>query len=363
MELGQRWIGRLCSRVLRLPRPRNPFATDEIRAVSRIIVIGKFPNPTFDYYFASRLAMPGTPSVEIVDIRDISHPIEANGAMVIIIRYTSIALSRWIRRNKRQLAAVVLFVDDDIAEAIISSETPSGYRHRLLRQSIFPLKLLIGSVDEIWVSTETLKRRLAYATPRLLPPAPQASAISPAVPPSHHSGKPETVTIAYHATAIHMEEHDFLIPVIAAVLKERPLVKFEVVSDGQTADRWKDLDNHRVIIKPPLAWHSYLKDQTKQIAIMLVPVAPSKLNECRADTKRIDVVRVNAAALFSDCSAFRPAEEGERLLPYDRAIWHRHILSLIDNEDERASLAAATRRRVLAMHQRAADGLPLISRR
>lgn len=362
MGLIQGWIERACKRALRLPRPRNPFTAGEVRDVSRIIVIGKFPNPTFDYYFAARLAVPGTPPVELIDIRDTAPALEAEGSMVIIIRYTSIALSRWIRRNKHQLAAVVLFVDDDIAGAIISSEASRGYRHRLLKQSILPLKLLIGSLDELWVSTETLKQRLTYAAPRLLPPAPEISAISPSVLPSHHSSKPKTVTIAYHATAIHMEEHNFLMPVIAAVLKARQSAVFEVISNGQNAEKWKKLDSDRVIIKPPLSWHSYLSAQTKQIDIMLVPVAPSQLNDCRADTKRIDIVRVNAAALFSDCSAFRPAEEGECLLPYKSNIWISHILSLIDDEDARTTLAAATRRRVEAMNQRAVDGLPLISR-
>lgn len=329
--------------------------------MSRIIVIGKFPNPTFDYYFAARLAMPGTPPVELVDIRDKAPPLEAEGSLVIIIRYTSIAISRWIRRNKRLLAAVVLFVDDDIAGAIISSEATRGYRYRLLRQSIIPLNVLIGSIDELWVSTEILKKRLAYASPRLLPPAPGRGAIVPTVPSSYCLGDPETVTIAYHATAIHMQEHNFLMPVIEAVLKARPSVVFEVVSNAQNASRWRKLDDKRVIIKPPLGWHDYLKEQTKQIDIMLVPVAPSQLNECRADTKRIDVVRVNAAALLSDCTAFRPAEEGERLLPYERDVWISHILSLVDDRNVRERLAASTRRRVTAMHQQAINGLPLIS--
>jgi hypothetical protein len=332
-----------------------------IQEVSRIIVVGKFPNPTFDYYFAARLAMPGMPPVELVDIRDSSRPSEAEGSLVIIVRYTSFALARWIRRHKHQLAAVVLFVDDDIAAAVMSSEATRGYRYRLLTQSILPLNVLIGSVDEIWVSTEMLKQRLEFAAPRLLPPAPEVSAISPAVPVSCPLSHPKTVTIAYHATAIHMEEHNFLIPVIEAVLKARPYVLFEVIADGQNADRWKELADNRIIIKPPLSWQRYLRDQTKQIDIMLVPVAPSRLNECRADTKRIDVVRVNAAALLSDCPAFRPAEEGERLLPYEREIWISHILSLVDDHNERANLADATRRRVVAMHQRAISGLPLVS--
>lgn len=51
------WIER------KLPRPKlRPGATGRPRGtVKRIIVFGRMPNPTFDYYFAPRLDAPGNP--------------------------------------------------------------------------------------------------------------------------------------------------------------------------------------------------------------------------------------------------------------------------------------------------------------
>lgn len=363
MDIGHSWITWFFHRLLRLPQPQDAFDTNVLKAVSRIIVVGKFPNPTFDYYFAARLAAPGMPPFELVDIRDRSPLLDADGAMVVIVRYTSIRLSRWVAKHKRKLASVVLFVDDDIASAITSPEANLGYRYRLISQAIMPLKLLNRTVDELWVSTEVLKQRLAYASPRVLPPAPGADTLSHALQPFSSSLTPKKVKIAYHATSIHVEEHNFLRPIIKAVLEARPYVLFEVIAEGRIADAWRKIDANRVIVKPPLPWKQYVHDQTEQIDVMLVPVAPSQLNDCRAETKRIDVVRVQAAALLSDCPAFRPAHACELLLPYEKTTWVSHILSLVDNEYERSRVAAATRERVKEMQKRALDGLPLIARR
>ena len=327
--------------------------------VSRVLVVGKFPNPTFDYYFAARLSAPGMPPFKLLDIRNFdSRSVEADGAFVIIVRYASKAVSRWIRNHRDTLAAVAVFLDDDVSALITGREATLSYRYRLLRNSILPLRNLDGMIDELWVSTEMLARRLSYAEPRLLPPAP-SPAMLPAAKPGSHSSQP--ITIAYHATAIHVDEHRFLAPIIRRVLQIRRNAEFEVFAEGRNAKIWFDLGLDRVTVRRSLPWQSYLKEhQDRSIDIMLVPVAPGHVNDCRAETKRIDIARLNAAAILSSCPAFANAEEGEILLAYDEALWEQHLIALIDDSKARAQSAMATRRRVETLISQFSAGIPWI---
>jgi hypothetical protein len=299
------------------------------------------------------------PSFELVDIRNFDPVTDASDAFIIIVRYASFPLSRWIKRNRERLSGVALFVDDDIAEAITSSEASFRYRYRLLSQSILPIRLLSGLIDEIWVSTETLRQRLSYARPSIMAPAPDGAVLSTRFL-SNSNIKSNSITVAYHATAIHSEEHHFLKPVIAAVLTLRPQVHFEVVAIGKSADSWLEMGNERITVKRPLPWDEYLLSQNRGIDIMVVPVAPGRLNDCRAGTKRIDIARVGAAGLLSDCLAFRPATTGEILLPYDQSSWVSHLTHLIDYPTARQNAAMATRNRVQQMAKVAELGIPSI---
>jgi hypothetical protein len=346
--------------LLRLPRPYAGAPETAAKPLTRVMVFGKFPNPTFDYYFQARLTAPGMPPFDTIDIRSADlDSVDAEGVFVIIVRYLSGAMANWIRKNRGKLSGVALFVDDDIAGVITGMEASLAYRYRLLTQSIWPLRRLDGLIDELWVSTEMLSRRLAYASPSVLPPAPVASVSAPYMATLASS----TITVAYHATAIHVEEHRFLAPIIRDILAKHASVRFEVFAEGRSADLWHALKSDRITVRPPLPWISYLKEsQRRHIDIMLVPVAPGHVNDCRADTKRIDIARVGAAALLSDCPSFRQSGD-HGLLPYDRQKWTEALDRLIRNADERLVAASDVRHDVAMMADRARAGIPTIMRR
>jgi hypothetical protein len=355
-------IRRALDQALRLPVPGSEPAVGSENSISRVVVFGKFPNPTFDYYFAARLAAQGMPEFELIDIRNFDQGIEARGAFIIIVRYASFSVTRWIKKNRAALAGVAVFVDDDIAAAITAPQASLRYRYRLLRQSILPLRVLDGLIDDLWVSTEVLSQRLSYAKPRLLGPAPNMNAVQ-LFTTLRRSDVSSAILIAYHATAIHAEEHHFLITVMKSVLTERPSVCFEVIATGKSADMWRELACDRIMVKAPLGWEDYLKSQDKQIDIMVVPVAPGRLNDCRAETKRIDIARVGAAAVMSYCPAFIPGEPGEILLPYEEAVWAQNLIHLIDDANARKVAAMSTRLRVEHMARQAATGIARIKER
>jgi hypothetical protein len=325
-------------------------------------VLARLPNPTYDYYLASRLMAEGMPPFEIFDTRCLGQlPTDPSGAFVLICRYPPPEALAWIEQNAAQLSGVGLFIDDDIAAVVAGEEAKIGYRARLFFRALWPLLRLNRHLDIVWVSTPELVKRMNNGNCALLPPAPPerlfSNKNSRSAQPGVKNGK--GVKIAYHATAIHSREHDFLRPVIEQVLELRPQAKFEVFADRHTAAVWQAMD--RVAIRNPLSWPDYLADAAiNSLDIMLVPLAPSRVNDCRADTKRIDVARYGAAGIFSSSHAYGSSESsGEIILPYDESRWRNAILLLIDNDALRKATADATMKIVRTMADFAASGIEI----
>ncbi|MBD9652997.1 hypothetical protein IB267_32030 [Ensifer sp. ENS09] len=333
--------------------------------MKRIIVFGRIPNPTFDYYLAARLDAPDMPPYEVADIRGgEALALEADGALVILCRYASPLVLRWIEQNAERLSGVGLFLDDDIAAVVTGKDANFFYRLSLCYLALWPLRELSRHLDFVWASTPHLASRLADAKAVVLPPAPpkplwEAGGRDE----DQHRQSDGDVLIGYHATGVHLTEHQFLRPIIADVLRERPQARFEVFADRRANRIWQGLE--RVRIREPLPWTEYVADaKARRIDIMLVPLAPSHVNDSRSPTKRIDVARYGAAGMFSQGAVYgASADTRELLLPYVEEVWRHHILQLIDDQETRRVLAHATKIVVLQMTAAADRGLGSLMRR
>ncbi len=356
-----RWIER------RLPRPRlREGATGQPRRpVKRIIVFGRIPNPTFDYYLAARLEAADMPPYEVADIRGSKVPaLEADGAFVIICRYASRAVLRWIESNAGHLSGVGLFLDDDIPAVVTGKDADFFYRLFLWYRALWPLGHLNRHLDIVWASTPHLASRLTQAKAAVLPPAPPKALWANGQDDVDARGRMnDDVLIGYHATGVHLEEHRFLRPIIAEVLRERPQVRFEVFADRRARAIWQDLE--RVQIREPMPWADYLADAyTGRVDIMLVPLAPSHVNDSRAPTKRIDVARYRAAGVFSAGAAYGQTSSDAELRPaYDPTSWRQVIFKLVDDLEGRDNAAIATRMAVLQMTLAADTGFEALRAR
>ncbi|MCY1740351.1 hypothetical protein [Ensifer sp. SL37] len=319
--------------------------------MKRIVVFGRIPNPTFDYYLAARLDASDMPPYEVADIRGRDIPaLNADGAFVILCRYASPSVLRWIESNAKHLSGVGLFLDDDIPAVVTGKDADFLYRLFLWYRALWPLRRLNRHLDIVWASTPHLASRLARVEAIVLPPAPpKALWKADGSDGNWHCQSNGDVLIGYHATGVHLEEHRFLQPIIAEVLRERPRARFEVFADRRAKAIWQGLE--RVRIREPMPWAEYLADaNTRRIDIMLVPLAPSHVNDSRAPTKRIDVARYQAAGVFSMGVVFGDAaDDGELLATYDAKLWRETILLLIDDVGERGVAAIATHRAVLQM--------------
>lgn len=345
-----------------LPRPRlRAASTGGARdSVERIIVFGSLPNPTFDYYFAARLSAPGMPPFESVDISDTAiSELNAHGTFVIVCRYASRAVLNWISTHREVLAGVGLFLDDDIPAIVTGGEAPISYRISLAFRALLPLRRLSSEIDIVWASTEALAATIPACHPHILPPAPSGKIFrselkSTETPIGEHK---RLVTIGYHATAIHVDEHTFLMPVIRDVLDACPDVCFEVYAGAKARKKWSQIP--RVNVLRPISWEAY-QNRLTPLDIMLVPLAPSRVNVCRSPTKRIDAARLGAAAVLSASRAYGLEREGsEPILPYIRDLWTAEIIRLVRDPIAREAAAAATRLKVENMSNLAVDGLQL----
>ncbi|KRD63426.1 hypothetical protein ASE60_31275 [Ensifer sp. Root278] len=333
--------------------------------MKRIIVFGRIPNPTFDYYLAARLEAPDMPSYQVADIRGReTPPVDADGAFVIICRYASPSVLRWIESHAERLSGVGLFLDDDIPAVVTGKDADFFYRLFLWYRALWPLRRLNRHLDIVWASTPHLASRLRQAKAVVLPPAPPKALWSDADDyiDAQNAVKSE-VLIGYHATGVHLEEHRFLRPIIAEVLRERPQARFEVFADRRARAIWQGLD--RVQIREPMPWMEYLADaKARRIDIMLVPLAPSHVNDSRAPTKRIDVARYRAAGVFSAGAAYGHTSCGAELRPsYDPTSWREVIFQLVDDLEGRGNVANATRMAVLQMTLAADTGFEALRAR
>ncbi len=338
------------------PRPRGE--------VTRIVVFARLPNPTIDYYLTARLAAPGMPPFRIVDIRDPTVAgLEPDGTFVLICRYASKKVVTWIERHAERLAGVGFFTDDHLGAVITGTEATVGYRLFLLARGVAPLRRLNRHIDMLWVSTRALADSIGVEGIGVLPPAPHPEVWETSRDPTRggETADDEAIKIVYHATDVHLREHAFLAPIMESVLAQRPNVVFEVTADHRAGRYWKSMD--RVTVTGPTSWPEYLERTRREPAdIALVPLLYSRANVARAGTKRIDVVRLGAAGIYSRSHAYGdPEDDGEIRLDNRRRLWIATILKLVDDRDLRREAAMASRRLVEAAARSAELGLPGLS--
>jgi len=305
------------------------------------------------------------PPYEVADIRGREMlTLAADGAFVIICRYASPSVLRWLEGNAERLSGVGLFLDDDIPAVVTGKDADFFYRLFLWYRALWPLGRLNRHLDIVWASTPHLASRLTQAKAAVLPPAPPKALWASGQGDVDARGRmKDEVLIGYHATGVHLEEHRFLRPIIAEVLRERPQVRFEVFADRRARAIWRGLD--RVEIREPMPWVGYLADANAgRIDIMLVPLAPSHVNDSRAPTKRIDVARYRAAGVFSAGTAYGHASSGAELRPaYDPTSWREVIFQLVDDLEGRSNAANATLMAVLQMTLAADTGFDALRAR
>lgn len=327
------------------------------------MILSKHPNPTFSYYLEERIKAIDSIPVHVKGLDDSLQDVDPRGLFVVICRYIKPAQLAWLEKKRNELAGVALFIDDDIASVFVGNEANWFYKFRLFRLAIWPVRRLNRILSEVWVSTDGLAKALPQggAATRILPPFP------PRYGPNRQERKPDgnTLTMIYHATGVHRLEHEFLVPIVKVALERHPNLNFEVFSDRKIAQLWHEagIAEGRITVRTALPWIDYLKETSLQeVDIALVPLLDGRTNSSRSGTKRIDVSRCGAAAIFSHCAVYqRHAVDGELHVKNTEGAWLQAIDALALDAGRRARARQATALSVEKMRDATSLALPALS--
>ncbi len=268
-------------------------------------------------------------------------PALAEGDYVVIVRYPTPAWRKAIGAARDRLAGVAYFMDDDLWDRDAWAGLPREYQRRLDERALRHRPWVERHCDALWVSTEALARKYAQYAPQVIPLTPDASLLAQ---------RSDAVHIAYHGTASHGAEIEWLHPILAEVLARCPQAHFELFGDGRTGHAFLALP--RVTLLHPLKWPNYLAyTAATRRDIGLSPLLPTPFNATRGAVKFYDFARMGAAGIYSNVVPFagfvRDGVDG-LLLPNEPARWVEAIVALVGDAPLRRALAAAARARALA---------------
>ena len=263
------------------------------------------------------------------------------GDYVVIVRYLTATWRKAIETDREQLAGVAYFMDDDLWDRATWQGLPRDYQRRLASHALRHRGWVERHCDALWVSTEVLARKYAHLSPTVIPLAPDAALLAQVT---------DAVHIAYHGTASHGAEIEWLRPIMAEVLERCPQAHFEVFGDRAVSSTYRDLP--RTTVLHPMRWPNYLAyTAANRRQIGLSPLLPTPFNAARGAVKFYDFVRMGAVGLYSAVAPFegfvRDGVDG-LLLPNEPARWADALVRLVADPARTAAMAAAARVRALA---------------
>jgi hypothetical protein len=343
----------------KLPKPYARRKNDvKPEQVKRVLVVREGQNPSFTYYLEARLKTLDLP-VNVIENAGSVKDIDPSTTFVIICRYIRLSKLLWLWRHREKFPGVALFMDDDIAATVVEGQSGLGYKLYLIGLGLIPLVYLNRVLTCVWASTSLLAKSLKADA--VVSPFPGYHVFTQV---GHNNRKLDGICwIAFHATGAHDAEHLFLMPIVMEALKMLPDLHFEVVAEERLAKLWRQAlaaFNERVQIISPLSWTDYLEHPGSLRAdILLVPLLSGRVNNARADTKRIDASRLGAATIFSRCETYeRCFTEGEIMVNNDVQSWIDAIECLVLVSERRLQARNATATSMLKMLRLASPQLP-----
>jgi hypothetical protein len=306
-----------------------------VAAPRRALVLEWEPNPSSDQLLLPWLARQGWPCT----VRRDAEPDLAAGDLVVIVRYLTPAWCAAIEARREQLAGVVYFMDDDLWDRGAWGGLSREYRGRLNARAFRYRAWIQRHCTALWVGTEALAAKYAAWSPRVIALAPGPDLLA----------QVDAVQVAYHGTASHGAEIEWLHPVMAEVLARCPQVHFELFGDKRVAALYRELP--RVAVLHPMRWPNYLAySSATRRQIGLAPLLPTPFNAARGAVKFFDFARMGAVGVYSA----RPPYQGfvhdgidGLLLPDEPARWVDALVALAGDRARLQAMAAAARQRAL----------------
>lgn len=325
-------------RLLRSPAA-GPWPAGEAAAAARIVVLEEGATPSGDYILHPWLAGLGVPVCRL-DARQAARTGQLQrGDFVVVVRYLHASWRRAIERQRSELTGLAWFLDDDLLDPAALADLPAAYARKLTTLALRQRPWFERMAAAWWFATPALGAKYAALAPRVLPLHP---------PPALRSPRADAVRLAYHGSASHARELDWLHPVLAQLQARCSNTHIELMGDLAVNRRFRDLP--RVAVVHPMRWDSYLAyTASHRVDIGLAPLLPGPFNAGRGAVKFHDYARMGALGVYSDMAPYagfvRDGVDG-LLLPNDPATWVEALCRLAADPARRAALAAAAQARV-----------------
>lgn len=261
---------------------------------------------------------------------------------VVVVRYLSDNWVLRLREFKRQGGKIIYFMDDDLMDEAALRILPQQYRKKIRLEAIRKRHILEEICDEFWVASPYLANKYATWEPVIVSPRAQNDCLGTSTP--HFS-------ICYHGTASHVEEIEWLVPIIAHLQSKFDDTTFEIFGDRVVNKLYRGIP--RTSVLHPMDWTNYLAytiATTRDVA--LAPLLPSMFNLARGPTKFFDFTRMGAVGIYSGTGPYaefvRDRIDGI-LLPNECEAWIDAIASLRGDPDLRKWMVINARNRVKGM--------------
>ncbi len=276
--------------------------------------------PSSDYLLMPWLQRLGLTTVR-ADVR--RAPAEGDlrrGDLVVLSRYVPPLWRRPLQKRLADLAGLVYFMDDDLLDPGALAGLPPAYAKKLSTLAGSQRRWLESHADAFWVATQALATKYAALHPHVIPLAPTPSMLV----------QQPALRIAYHGTASHAAEIDWLHAVVSGVQARCEHTHVELFGEHPVHRRYRDLP--RVAVLHPMRWENYFAyTATHPADIGLAPLLPGAFNAARGAVKFYDYARMGAAGLYSDVEPYRGfVRDGldGLLLPNDPQRWIETIAEL-----------------------------------
>lgn len=315
---------------------------------ANILIFSKPDNVTVDYYIAPRLSEEAWQKTKIIDPRFFEPqalPIEDQKTAVIINRYFTWSIVRWILANKNQIKALIWVVDDDFRSMVTDRSIPMAIKRRpLITMLLYPL--IRNNIDLLIASTKDIAETYSTLTSKIQPPIYDLS---------KSAEKPLNCKKLYYFAKMHKAEHEFLYPIIKDVLEQDPELSFTVIATGDLKQYWERLP--RVTALPELSYPDYCSyiEALPEGGLFLVPLLQSSLNQHRSSAKLLEVARTSSSPILANHPEFEASLEGCEMafLPPNPNVWKKAILKASHQPEQSALLAKKLRERLHQIyHQR-----------
>ncbi|WP_299201290.1 glycosyltransferase family 1 protein [uncultured Amphritea sp.] len=246
------------------------------------------------------------------------------GLSIIFVRYLSKAWLRWVERYRNLIDQLIYFMDDDLFDMATHRGLSTVYRWKLYYNACRYKSWLQAQGAQLWLSTPWLVDKYQSWQPKLL------EAKSPYI------DSRELKTIFYHGSSSHMDEINWLLPVVRNVLNQDSSLVFEMMGNHKVRKIFSDIP--RVNILHPMGWESYQALVSRPgRSIGLAPLLNTGFNQARSYTKYYDITQAGAVGVYADHNVYRQVirhKQNGFLVPMEPQLWVNAILELSNDVTE-----------------------------